>query len=257
MTLGEYDATVRRSFSQQTALFTGEDAVFARRSGATLAWLEPLHQNMIVLDVACGAGHAAELAAPHVRQVVGLDLTPALLRLTAGRLRAAGISNVVLQEGNADQLPFLDASFDLVICRSALHHFPHPERPAAEMARVCRPGGRVVVSDMVAPDPGIRDPFDKLHRQVDPSHAGTLLEAELAALLRSVAGPLVQDPVSSSVALPVDQMLTDAADIDAVMSALRAELAGGPATGFRPTIENGQIHVCFTSTVVQAIREIT
>lgn len=254
MNAGDHDATVRRSFNQQTKLFEGDDAVFARRGPATLSWLAPLHPEMIVLDVACGAGHVAELAAPYVRQVVAVDVTPALLRLAADRFRAAGITNVLLQEGNASRLPFLDASFDLVVCRSALHHFPDPRQPVAEMARVVRPGGRVAVSDMVAPDPEIRGAFDALHRKLDPSHAGVLLHAELAEVIRSAVGPLTRDELLDPVTAPIDALLTGAADRDAVIAELRAELAGGPATGFGPVTENGQIHVSFTAGIVQAAR---
>ncbi len=184
MNTGEHDHVVRRSFEKQAGLFVGDDSPFARRPASALAWLEPLDPEMIVLDVACGAAHAAEQAAPHVRQVVGIDLTPSLLELGAERLRDAGITNVLLQEGNAAELPFVDDSFDLVVCRGALHHFMDPGGAVAEMARVCRPGGRVVAADMVAPDAEVRDAFDDLHRCLDPSHAGVLLEAELAELLR-------------------------------------------------------------------------
>src|SRR2546429_263848 len=180
MSSSEHDAVVRRSFEKQTALFAGDDPLFARRSSSALAWLEPLDPEMIVLDVACGAAHAAEQVAPHVRQVVGLDLTRALLELGADRLRDAGITNVLLQEGSAAELPFLDASFDLVACRAALHHVPDPGVVVGEMARVCRPGGRVVAVDMVAPSAEVREAFDALHRRIDPSHAGVLLEGELA-----------------------------------------------------------------------------
>src|SRR2546430_14838591 len=117
MSASEHDAVVRSSFEKQTALFAGDDALFARRSSSAVAWLEPLDRDMIVLDVACGAAHAAEQAAPHVRQVVGVDLPPSLLELGRDRLRTAGIANVLLQQGNAAELPFVDASFDLVICR--------------------------------------------------------------------------------------------------------------------------------------------
>ena len=122
--MSEHDEITRRSFTEQTALFTGETAVFAQRRDSTLAWMEPLEPHMIVLDVACGAGHVAEAAAPFVRQVVGVDLTPALLALGSERLRESGVTNVLLQEGNAAALPFVDGSFDLVACRTALHHFP-------------------------------------------------------------------------------------------------------------------------------------
>ena len=73
----EHNKVVRESFTQQVGLFTGDDSPFARRLGSPLAWIEPLDVDMIVLDVACGAGHASEQAAPFVRQVVGIDITPA------------------------------------------------------------------------------------------------------------------------------------------------------------------------------------
>jgi SAM-dependent methyltransferase len=226
---GEHDHVVRRSFEKQAGLFVGEDSPFARRPASALAWLEPLDPDMIVLDVACGAAHAAEQAAPHVRQVVGVDLTPALLEVGADRLRDAGITNVLLQEGNAAELPFVDSSFDLVVCRGAMHHFADSGAAVTEMARVCKDGGRVVVADMVPPSAEVRDAFDDLHRCLETS-----------------------EPFS----IPVDAILTDAADRDAVAQALETELAGGPATGFAPVVEDGQTLVSFTNTVVHATREV-
>jgi ubiquinone/menaquinone biosynthesis C-methylase UbiE len=256
MTASKHDAVVRRSFELQVGLFSGEGSPFARRPASAHAWVEPLEPDMIVLDVACGAAHAAEQIAPRVRQVVGVDLTVALLDVGASRLRDAGITNVLLQEGNAVELSFVDASFDLVICRGALHHMPRPELALAEMARVCRSGGRVVASDMVAPSPDVRDAFDDLHRRIDPSHAGVLLDAQLAELLRSSVGPLSYGETTEPITLPVDHVLTDVADRDGVMAALQAELDGGPATGFNPVADDaGQILVSFISTIVHATRE--
>jgi ubiquinone/menaquinone biosynthesis C-methylase UbiE len=252
---GEHDHVVRRSFEKQAGLFVGDDSPFARRPASALAWLEPLAPDMVVLDVACGAAHAAEQAAPHVRQVVGIDLTPSLLELGADRLRQAGITNVLLQEGNAAELPCVDDSFDLVVCRGALHHFMDPGAAVAEMARVCRPGGRVVAADMVAPNAEVRGAFDNLHRCLDPSHAGVLLEAELAELLRDKVGPLAYGETSEPFRIAVEHIMTDAADRDAVAQVLEAELAGGDATGFDPVLEDGQTLVSFTNTVVHAVRE--
>lgn len=248
----EHDEITRASFKQQVGIFTGDDSPFARRPSTTLEWLEPLHDDMIVLDVACGAGHASEVAAPHVRQVVGLDLTPALLAIGAERLDGLGIRNVLLQEGHASALPFLDDSFDLVFCRTALHHFPDPARAVAEMARVCRPRGRVVVSDMIAPSADARDAFDALHRQMDPSHVRALLEGEVAELVQSAVGPLTYGE-TGTLSLPIEALLTDAADKDATMAALEEDLRSGKnATGFDPTRAEDQVHVSFTMTVVHA-----
>jgi ubiquinone/menaquinone biosynthesis C-methylase UbiE len=247
----KHNQVVRESFTQQAGLFEGADSPFARRFASSQAWLEPLDAEMIVLDVACGAGHVAELAAPFVRQVVGIDITPALLAMGSERVRDAGTSNVLLQEGDAMSLPFVDASFDLVVCRSSMHHFEQPGSVVAEMARVCRPGGRVVVSDMVAPSAQVRDAFDELHRHIDPSHVRALLEHELADIVRTV-GPLTYGDTTSS-KLPVDVILTDAADRAAVMSALLADV-GRNATGLDPARERDNVIVTFTGSVVHATR---
>jgi SAM-dependent methyltransferase len=185
VTPSQHDDLVRQSFERQVSLFSGPDSLFAKRIPGPQSWIEPLEPHMTVLDVACGAGHAADPLAPHVRSVVGVDLTRALLDVGAQRLRDAGITNVLLQEGNAEALPFVDESFDIVFCRAALHHIGDPKRAVAEMVRVCRVGGRVVLMDLLAPSPAedIRTRFDDVHRRIDPSHRRAFTEAELAALL--------------------------------------------------------------------------
>jgi len=254
-TTTDHDDTVRRSFERQTGLFTGADAVFARRSIAAPEWVAPLDPDSIVLDVACGAGHVAEELASSVRQVVGVDMTPALLHLGADRLAGNGIANVLLQEGDAAALPFVDGSFDVVVCRSACHHFADPAVPIAEMARVCRPGGRVVVSDMVAPAGDDREPFDALHRLVDPSHVRCLLDRELAELLEAAVGPVTRRGGPGSFTVPIERILTEVADRAAVLDALRAEIDGGPTTGFSPAAgPDGEVVVTFASAVVEATR---
>jgi SAM-dependent methyltransferase len=248
MSRNAHDQLVRRSFESQVALFSGPDSPFARRPESTLAWLEPLDPEMRVLDVACGAGHGAEVAAPHVRLVVGIDLTPGLLEVGARRLREAGLSNVLLQEGNAHALPFTAGSFDLVFCRNSLHHVADPEQAVSEMVRVCRPGGRVVLADLVAPSPETRERFDALHRLLDPSHRRAFLEGELAALLPSALALTYGETSTSH--FPLDIAVTGQSHRATVVAALRAELEGGPPTGFFPREEDGQLLVAFTSSVV-------
>jgi len=251
MSAPDHNDVVRKSFTEQVGLFTGENSPFARRFASPLAWIEPLEADMIVLDVACGAGHASEQAAPYVHQVVGIDLTPALLAAGAQRIAEAGIHNVLLQEGDATALPFVDGSFDIVVCRSSLHHFPDPARAIAEMARVCKPGGRVVVSDMIAPSAEVRDAFDELHRYIDPSHVHALLEHEVAELLETV-GPLTYGDTTSTT-LPLDLFVTSAADRDSTTRVVNADI-GVNATGFDPVRDADQVVVTFTATVVHATR---
>jgi ubiquinone/menaquinone biosynthesis C-methylase UbiE len=248
-----HDDVVRRSFDRQVGLFSGPDSPFARRPEGALAWLEPLADDMLVLDVACGAGHAAETVAPEVREVVGIDLTATLLELGAARLRDAGITNVLLQEGNAEALPFVAESFDLVFCRSALHHMADPRQAVAEMVRTCRPGGRVVLSDLLAPSAEERDVFDRLHQRIDPSHVRAFLEDELGGLLPDTLTLTYGD--TSIGRMPVDIAFTEQSEVDTVLAAFRAELDGGERTGFDPQFEDGKFVVSFRSGVVHGTRE--
>ncbi|TML39334.1 MAG: methyltransferase domain-containing protein [Actinobacteria bacterium] len=254
MSSAEHEAVVRRSFERQVQLFSGPDAPFARRATGPLTWIEPLEPGMIVLDVACGAGHAAEQVAPSVRHVVGIDLTTALLKLGADRVRDNGIGNVLLLEGNAERMPFLDESFDLAFCRSSLHHFADPHQAVSEMVRVCRHDGRVVLLDIVPPDPAVRDHFDYLHRLLDPSHVRSFLECELADLLPGGLDGLTYAD-TFSFRLPVDVAITDQSDSQEVLRLLRDELQGAaPRSGLEPTDEDGKVMVDFTTCVVHTRR---
>jgi SAM-dependent methyltransferase len=210
---------------------------------------------MIVLDVACGAAHATEPVAPHVRQVVGVDLTPTLLRIGAQRLCEAGIKNVLLQEANAESLPYVDASFDVVFCRSSLHHFGDAYRAVAEMVRACRPGGRVVLVDLIAPRPDVRERFDHIHLLIDPSHVHSFLESELVELLPG-GFDAVTYADTATIRLPIDIAFTDQSEQDQVLDILRAEMSGdAETTGLDPAEENGKLVVSFTTTVVHAERQ--
>ena len=99
------------------------------------------------LDVGAGAGALAFALAPLADEVVAVDLEPALL--AEARVRAP--ANVVLVEGDATELPFEDGSFDLAGTLRTLHHVERPERVVAELVRVTRRGGTVLVVDQLAP----------------------------------------------------------------------------------------------------------
>jgi SAM-dependent methyltransferase len=101
--------------------------------------------GMHVLDVACGAGNAALTAARAGGRVTGLDLTPKLL--DAGRAKAQAESiEIEWREGDAENLPFEDGSFDRVVSTFGHMFAPRHERTASEMARVCRRGGTIVTA---------------------------------------------------------------------------------------------------------------
>ena len=113
-----------------------------------------------VLDLGCGTGTlavAAARAAPDVT-VTGIDADPSILARARERAVANGLE-IVFDEGRSTQLPYADASFDLVLATLFFHHLPDEEKrkTAAEVVRVLRPGGRLVVADVGRPqDPLMR-----------------------------------------------------------------------------------------------------
>ena len=101
-----------------------------------------IHGGQQVLDIACGAGNVAIPAAKAGADVTGVDITPILLERGAENAAAAGVS-VDWIEADAEALPFPDASFDVVTSAVGIMFCPNHERAAAELVRVCRPGGHI------------------------------------------------------------------------------------------------------------------
>jgi ubiquinone/menaquinone biosynthesis C-methylase UbiE len=97
-----------------------------------------------VLEVGCGSGIAVQLFAEAGADVTAVDLTPWAVDTTRARLEAFGLAADVF-EADAEQLPFEDGSFDLVFSWGVIHHTSNMDRALAELVRVCRPGGQVVL----------------------------------------------------------------------------------------------------------------
>ena len=99
-----------------------------------------------VLDVACGSGNLSLPAARAGAVVTGLDIAPNLIETARRRARACGLE-ITFDEGDAEQLPYADASFDTVVTMFGAMFAPRPETSAAELLRVCRPGGRIAMAN--------------------------------------------------------------------------------------------------------------
>jgi ubiquinone/menaquinone biosynthesis C-methylase UbiE len=131
------------------------------------------------LDVGTGAGALALALAPHVREVVGIDPVPELIELARRRAPA----NAEFVEGDGTKLPFGRGSFDLAGTLRTLHHVSRPELFVAELARVTRLGGHVLVVDQIAPvDPLEALELDRFERARDPGHARTLPDTDVRQL---------------------------------------------------------------------------
>ena len=113
-----------------------------------LALLELLPRDIDVLDVGTGTGFMLLGVAPRVRRAIGVDASEGMLERAAENLAAAG-AKADLRLGAMEELPVDDAEVDVVLCNMALHHATEPLRALREMARVLRPGGRLVLTDLV------------------------------------------------------------------------------------------------------------
>ena len=158
------------------------------RTGRELDHLEALAaqlpQRHWALDVATGGGHTARQIAPLFEHLLVSDLTEPMLRAAASALRDAGHDPAAFVQADAEALPFATGTLDLVTCRIAPHHFPHPARFVREVARVLRPGGRFIVVDNVVPDDEAAAIWmNRVEQTRDPSHVRLLAVLQWLELL--------------------------------------------------------------------------
>jgi SAM-dependent methyltransferase len=142
--------------------------------------LGPFASDEVVLDSGCGTGALAFALAPLVAEVVGVDVEGDYLEAA----RKAAPANVRFVEGDAQALPFGYGMFDLSACHRVLHHLRRPELAVSELARVTRPGGRILVVDQLGSiDPLRSMEMDRFERLRDPAHQRLLPDADVRGYL--------------------------------------------------------------------------
>ncbi|MCB2066668.1 MAG: metalloregulator ArsR/SmtB family transcription factor [Erythrobacter sp.] len=108
------------------------------------------HEPGQLADIGTGTGRIAELLASSCDHLVALDKSPDMLRLARARLQRLDTGSVELVQADFSALPFPSATFDTVVFHQVLHYAADLAAPLAEAARVCRPGGRLVIADLAA-----------------------------------------------------------------------------------------------------------
>lgn len=136
-------------------------------------WIKP-DSDWVMLDIATGGGHVTKTLAPYVGTVFSTDLTEEMLANTAKHLNEE-FKNIWYVVADAEKLPFLEGTFDLVTCRIAPHHFPNPGQFIEEAGRVLKHGGKFLLIDNVAPEDEALDEFMNMVEKLrDESHVRAL-----------------------------------------------------------------------------------
>lgn len=167
-----YEDSIREEFTHQSDSFGKAAVMTSAETLGALVELVPADTDARWLEPACGTGLVSRAIAAKVGSVTGIDLTPAMLEEAKRGASDEGIENTSFSVGDATALEFDDGSFDGAVTRLSLHHIPVPGRVIAEMARVVRPGGWVIVGDLVAAEGDGEAAVwrEEIERLRDPSH---------------------------------------------------------------------------------------
>ena len=257
MTDTSHQGLILDQFTRQASLFSTAAPITNADAVRMIVEAARPGPDDTVLDVACGGGIVVCAFAPHVRRATGIDVTPAMLN-EAQRLAAEkGLTNVEWRRGDVNSLPFEDGSFTIVVTRFSVHHFPDPAAVLREMARVCAPGGRLVVVDMYAShDPAKAAELNRLERLRDPSHMRSLTLAELKGLFGEAGLPEpkasfyeLRDEVRNLLARSFPEPGDDAK----IIELFKASAADG-RLGIPVHIEGERIHYAYPVAILAAQR---
>ena len=236
---------LRESFTAQAAGFDAGTYHLSKKEYLDYLVLstEPKPADQ-VLEVAAGTCVCGRALAPYCGHVTCLDLTPAMLEQGRKEAEKQNLHNLTFVKGVAEELPFLHQSFDMVISRLAFHHFVNPQVIFTEQARVLKPGGRLVLWDMVPANEGLRDEIDRIETLRDPSHVCELTKEEMRALyLDAGLSMTLQEELEIPVSLEAWMELTHTPEevCSRIREAMGLDIDGKAATGFAPYLQENEI----------------
>jgi ubiquinone/menaquinone biosynthesis C-methylase UbiE len=187
--------------------------------------------------------------APHCREVVGIDATERFVARASAEAARRGQDNISFTLGDVERMTFADESFDIAVCRFAFHHFPQPANVLAEMRRVVRTGGVVVIVDMVAAEDVARAEYhNRVERLCDPSHARALPASEFERMFKEQKFELTYKQMVKS-SYSIDEWIAHgapAAEQDAQIRELMSASLVEDRSGLDVRMVNGTMHFSHT-----------
>ena len=184
MQTASHNSVVLDQYTTRASAYVNSAVHAAGQDLDLIAQLLANQRGAVALDVGCGGGHLTYRLAPLVSQVVACDLAESMLAAVAEQAGLRGLPNIATREAAAESLPFEVATFDVVATRFSAHHWHAFAEGLAEMARVLKPGGLALMSDVVSPGVSLLDTWlQTLELLRDPSHVRDASTAEWDAAL--------------------------------------------------------------------------
>lgn len=252
MQASTHDADIQDQFTRQAVPFLklhgqGNDPLLD-----LMAECAQVRATDTLLDIACGPGIISCYFAPLAAQVTGLDAVPAMLEQARKLQAEKGLANVEFRQGQSTELPFADESFDRVVTRFSFHHYLDPGAALAEMKRVAKPDGVVLVAD-VTPRREAQEQFNHWEILRDPSHTRALIAAEMRAL-GAAAGLTLRREETFSLPMDLEGLLARSFPKEGNAERIRALFAedilgGGDALGVAARREDGAVKLTYPVTV--------
>lgn len=235
---------VKQEFTRQAGAFAASPAITDAQLTRRFSEAIGANGDGIILDVACGPGIVTAALAEKARDVVALDVTPEMLSQARQRCAKAGLKNVTFREGSATDLPFAESSFDAVVTRLSIHHFEEPRRALAEMFRVLRPDGTLVVADVVSSEntdeSALQNAIETLR---DPSHVRMLAPSELLSVIED-AGFRIDTQSTWDKDREFDEwmgIINDPGRVTPLRTVVRALATAGVTAGMGLSLAGGEI----------------
>lgn len=201
MTTGSHHDNVEKQFGDRANAYLTSAVHVSGRDLQRLAERLSAFPHAHVLDMGCGAGHASFAAAGQAAQVTAYDLSSQMLEVVAAAAKEKGLSNVTTRQGYAEALPFENESFDVVISRYSAHHWHDVGQALREVRRVLKPGGTVIIMDIMSPGHPVRDIWlQTIEALRDTSHVRNYSSGEWLTLLND-AGLVTRNLITDRLTL--------------------------------------------------------
>ena len=238
---------IRKQFTQQGEAYKKLAYVRDDSGLKRVVALTRIQPHERVVDFACGPGYLTIAFAAASNHAVGIDATWSFLMGARAEASNRHQTNVAFVQGNVESTAFGNASFDVTVCRAAFHHFEDPSSVLAEMCRVTKPEGRLLVLDMLASEDRMQAAeHNRVERLCDPTHVRALSESEYRSLFDDSRLEVVYTGRGET-AYTLDEWIDHggpAAEAEREIRHIMAHSERHDTTGLRIWRVQGELHFC-------------